>query len=78
MALLWYVGVAISAILGRLATGDSRFPYLMVMLLLVLVCSGATAGTLWRAYQGRSRLWWHASTFGFGIVVLGLIGIVGD
>ncbi len=79
MALLWYVGVAMSAILGRLATGgDWRFPYLMVMLLLVLVCSGVTARTLWRAYQGRSHLWWHACTFGFGIVFLGLIGIVGD
>ena len=79
MALLWYVGVAISAISGRLAaTDDWRFPYLMVMLLLVLVCSGATARTLWRAYQGRSLLWWHACSFGLGIVFLVLLGIVGD
>ena len=79
IALVWYVGMAISAIAGRLATtSDWRFPYLMVMLLLVLVCSGATARTLWRAYQGRSLLWWHACSFGLGIVFLGLIGIVGD
>ena len=79
IALLWCVGVAISAISGRLATsGDWRFSYLMVMLLLVLVCSGATARTLWRAYQGRSLLWWHACTFGLGVVFLGLLGIVGD
>ena len=45
---------------------------------LVLVCAVATARTLWRAYQGRSLLWWHACTFGVGIVFLGLIGIVGD
>ena len=78
-AILWYAGVAISAISGRLATsGDWRFPFLMVVLLLVLVSAGATARTLWRAYQGRSLLWWHACTFGLGIVFLGLIGIVGD
>lgn len=79
MALLWYVGVAFSAISGGLAaTSDWRFPYLMVMLLLVLACSGVTARTLWRAYQGRSLLWWHACSFGLGIVFLGLLGLVGD
>jgi hypothetical protein len=51
---------------------------LMVMLMFVLVCSEVTARTLWRAYQGRSLLWWHACSFGLGIVLLGLIGFVGD
>jgi hypothetical protein len=79
IALLWYVGVAINTISGGLtATGDGRFTYLMVMLLLVLVCSGVTARTLLRAYQGRSLLWWHACSFGLGILFLGLIGVVGD
>ena len=78
-ALVWYVGVAISAISDRLTTThDWRFSYLMAMLLLLLVCFGVTARILWRAYQGSSRLWWHACTFGLGIVFLGLIGIVGD
>jgi hypothetical protein len=75
IALLWCVGVAISAISGRLATsGDWRLTYLIGILLLVLVCSGVTARTLWHAYQGRSLLWWHACTFGLGVFFLGLIG----
>ena len=79
LALLWYVGLAINAISGRLvATGDWRFTYLLVMLLLVIVCSGATARTQWLAYQGHSLLWWHACSFALGIVFLSLIGIVGD
>ena len=79
IALIWYAGVAISAISGSLAaTNDWRFPYLVFMLLLVLVWSGATGRTLWRAYQGRSFLWWHACSYGLGMVLLGLIGIVGD
>ena len=79
ISLLWYAGVAISLISGRLAaTDDWRFPYLMIMSLLVLVCTVVMARTLWRACQGRSLLWWHAFSFGLGIVLLGLIGIVGD
>jgi hypothetical protein len=79
ITLIWCGGVAISAISGRLAATDNwRFIFLMVMLLFVLICSEVTARTLWRAYQGRSLLWWHACSFGLGIVLLGLIGIVGD
>jgi hypothetical protein len=77
-ALLWYAGLAISAMLGRLGDTDWRLPYLIVMLLVVLVSSGAIAKTLWLAYRGRSHLWWHACSFGLGIVLLGLIAIVGD
>jgi hypothetical protein len=78
LAVLWYVGSATSAISGRLATGDWRIPYLMFVLLVVLAGAGATARTLWLACRGRSRLWWHACSFGSGIVLLGLLGIVGD
>ena len=79
IALVWYVGVAIGAMSGRLAaTSDWRFPYLMFMLLLVFVGSGATVRTQWRACQGRSHLWWHICSFAVGILFFGLIGIVGD
>ena len=79
VTVVWFAGVGITALMGRLATGnDWRFPYLIVMGLLVLVLAGATARTLWRAWQGRSRLWWHASSFGLGIVLFILLGIVGD
>lgn len=78
MSLLWYGGVAFSAISGTLRTGDWRFPYLMILLPFVLVCAGGTARTLRRAYQGRSLLWWHGCSLGLGVVFLILIGIVGD
>lgn len=79
IAIVWYVGVAISTMSGRLASsGDWRFPYLMIMLLFVFAGAGVTARTQWRAWQGRSHLWWHVCSFVAGIVFLGLIGIVGD
>ncbi len=78
LALIWYLGAAISAISGSLVVGDWRIPYLIVIFLLVLVCSFGTARTLWLAYLGRSPLWWHVCSFGLGILLLGLIGIVGD
>ena len=79
LALMWSTGVLISALSGRLvATGDWRFPYLIVVVSLVLVSAGLTAQTLWRAYQGQSRLWWHGATFGTGLVFVVLLGIVGD
>ena len=79
IALLWYAGVGFRAISGTLnATSDWRFSYLMVMLLLVLIGSAATARTIWKAYEGRSFLWWHVGTFSLGVVFLCLIGIVGD
>jgi hypothetical protein len=78
LALIWCLSAAISAISGRLVIGDWRIPYLILIFLFVLVCSLATARTLWLAYLGRSPLWWHVCSFGLGIVLLGLIGIVGD
>jgi hypothetical protein len=78
LAIFWYSSLAISAMSGTLATGDWRFSYLIVTLLIVLACSSVTARTLWLAYRGRSCLWWHACSFGVGIVLRGLIGIVGD
>jgi hypothetical protein len=79
ITLIWCGGVAVSAISGKLAATDNwRFVYMVVMLMFVLVCSEVTARTLWRAWQGRSLLWWHACSFGLGIVLLGLVGIVGD
>lgn len=79
IALLWYAGMGFGVIFGTLdTTSDWRFSYLMVMLMLVLVGSAATARTLWMACAGRSFLWWHVCTFVLGIVFLCLIGIVGD
>lgn len=79
LALVWSAGVVIGALTGRLvATGDWRFPYLIIVVSLVLVCAGLTARTLWRAYQGQSLLWWHGATFGVGLVFIILLGIVGD
>ena len=79
IALLWYAGAGFKIISGTLdVTSDWRFSYLMLVLLLVLAGSTATARTLWRAYQGNSFLWWHICTFIVGIGFLCLIGIVGD
>ncbi len=79
LALVWSAGVVIGALSGRLvATGDWRFPYLIIVVSLVLVCAGLTARTLWRAYQGQSLLWWHGATFGVGLVFIVLLGIAGD
>lgn len=78
IALVWYTGVAIQAISGTLHTGDGRFAYLCFMLFLVLLCACQALRTFRRAVAGRSPLWWHGATLGLGILLLGLIGIVGD
>jgi len=78
IALVWYLGTVVSAISGTLVVGDWRFPYLCVMVSLVLVFAPITVRTLWRAFKGRSFLWWHGVTFLLGIAFLGLLGTVGD
>ena len=78
IAVVWYLGTAAGAISGTLVMGDWRFPYLCVMVSLVLIGAPLTVRTLWRAIEGRSFLWWHGVTFLLGVVFLGLLGIVGD
>ena len=78
LAIVWVVSIAFSAMSGTLVTGDRRFPYFIVILLLVFLYSSVTTLTLRLAYLGHSRLWWHACSFGVGIVLLGLIGVMGD
>jgi hypothetical protein len=77
-ALIWCAGTGVMALLGRLPTNNWQVPYLAVMCLFTLACSGVTAFSLRDAFQGRSRLWWHAGTFGLGLILFVLLGIVGD
>ena len=78
LALFWCAGAGVQAFLGRLPTSDWRTPYLAVMCPLTLACAGVTVFPFRNALRGRSRLWWHAGTFGLGFVLFVLLGIVGD
>ncbi len=79
LATIWIGAVTVQLLLGTLThPSDGRFAYIIVFLLLVLACAWPVAKTFWRAYHGRSPLWWHACTLGLGVLFTVLLGIVGD
>ena len=79
MAAVWLGAVAFQAVSGNLIiSGDWRWPYLLFMTHLVLFFGALTAVSWWRAFKGRSALWWHGGTFLGGVVFVILLGIVGD
>ncbi len=76
---VWILSVVIQLAFGHLSTGGGwRFPYLVVVCSAAFLCSIGVFRSIWLAMIGRSRLVWHAYSFGLGIVAFALMGIVGD
>lgn len=78
ISLVWWAALIVSWFVSEVGGAPGLMAYLMIVCTVAIGLAGLEARLFYRAAKGRSTLWPHVAMFFAGVVVIAMLGVVGD